>query len=143
MVVMSAPFSAEDVYSSPGPRPPRRDRGGRRPGGERSDFAQSLGSIDLVTVYRTLTTLTELGVLNRVDLDDGVVRYELTDPKGQHHHHFVCRSCQKIESLDACASTGPIQSQERRLAKKGYTFLSHRLEFFGLCPKCSNRNSKI
>jgi Fur family ferric uptake transcriptional regulator len=40
------------------------------------------------TVYRALETLHELGLVRRFDAD-GVARYELVDPSGDHHHHIV------------------------------------------------------
>jgi Fur family ferric uptake transcriptional regulator len=41
------------------------------------------------TVYRTLETLYELGLLHRFDAGDGVARFEPADPTGEHHHHLV------------------------------------------------------
>ena len=88
---------------------------------------------DLVTVYRSLAKFEEMGVVARVDLGDGLVRYEVADGSGHHHHHFICRRCRRIEPLKNCE----IRAQEQILKSAGYTDLSHRLEFFGLCPPCS------
>jgi Fur family transcriptional regulator, ferric uptake regulator len=41
------------------------------------------------TVYRTLETLHELGLVHRFDAGDGVARFEPADPTGEHHHHLV------------------------------------------------------
>ena len=54
-----------------------------------------LPTISLDTVYRTLTTLEEHGVLTRVKLDTRV-RY---DPNLLEHHHFVCIECKTIEDF--------------------------------------------
>lgn len=94
--------------------------------------AVKASDLDLVTVYRSLATFSDLGIVSRVDLGDGVVRYELRSPDGSHHHHFVCQECQKVEPLDSCE----IKAQENRLRELGYSQLSHRLEFFGICPDC-------
>lgn len=94
--------------------------------------------IDLVTVYRSLTTFEEVGLLTRIDLGDGRVRYEATDASGAHHHHFICRACGKIEPLHDCE----IRQQEKALSQSGYSQLSHRLEFFGLCPDCSQSDAR-
>jgi Fur family ferric uptake transcriptional regulator len=88
---------------------------------------------DLVTIYRTLTSFSDIGLLSRVDFGDGSVRYELTDEDGHHHHHIVCTHCGKIEPLTFCV----IQGQEQILTQMGYSNLSHRLEFFGTCRACS------
>lgn len=87
---------------------------------------------DLVTVYRTLTTFEELGLVRRCDFGDGAYRYEINDPE-HHHHHLVCRKCRKVESLDLCV-IGPL---EDLASEMGYSNLTHALEIFGICPVCS------
>ena len=114
MAVFQAPFSTEDLH--------------------RQVAKSRKNDLDLVTVYRSLSTFTDLGIVSRVDLGDGVVRYELASADGTHHHHFICKLCQKIEPLDFCE----IQLQEDRLAQAGYKQLTHRLEFFGICPDCAS-----
>lgn len=119
MMDFVGPFSAEDLYSK-----------GRR--GSKSK------TCDLVTVYRSLNTFAELGILSRVDFGDGVARYEILSPDGSHHHHIVCTVCRKIEPLTGCGN-GSIERQEKSLAEAGYSQLSHRLEFFGVCPDCNRK----
>lgn len=90
---------------------------------------------DTVTIYRTLPVFEELGIIEKCDFSDGMAHYEVSIHHGEHHHHhhFVCRSCKKVEPLDFCIA----ESQEQLLRKLGYTDLSHRLEFSGVCPACS------
>lgn len=120
MSKLDAPFTTEQVFKAVS-RPSSKGK----------------SKFDLVTVYRSLSAFNEAGILSRVDLDDGVIRYEWADPSGHHHHHFVCTSCRTIEPLDLCSVHGPIQSQEEALVRKGYARIVHRLEFYGLCPRCS------
>ncbi len=88
---------------------------------------------DLATVYRTLTSLEQAKVIKRCDFGDGVARYELVHDAAHHHHHLICTGCKKVEIIDQCE----IDHVVDKLAKKrGFTELSHSLEFFGLCPKC-------
>lgn len=59
-------------------------------------------SLDRATIYRNLLTLSEAGVLIRVQLGDQVWRYEL--PRGEpithaRHPHFVCISCGALNCL--------------------------------------------
>lgn len=90
--------------------------------------------IDLVTVYRSLSAFTELNILTTVDFQEGALRYEYLHSKEQgHHHHIICTQCKKIQSLHVCTVSG----QEKELEKMGYSNVSHKLEFFGLCKKCS------
>jgi Fur family ferric uptake transcriptional regulator len=88
--------------------------------------------LDLVTVYRTLTSLEELGIVNRITLNDSVARYELVH-EHDHHHHVQCTACQKIEIFHDCT----VGRLEKRVTMLGYTKVKHSLEFFGLCPTCS------
>ena len=51
--------------------------------------------IGLATVYRTLQLLYEMQLIDRINLDDGCVRYEIGhlfegDMK-HNHHHLICR----------------------------------------------------
>ena len=91
---------------------------------------------DLATVYRTLASLEQAKVINRCDFGDGVARYELLDLESpHHHHHLICTGCKKVEVIDHCEIE---PSVERFAKKRGFKEISHRLEFFGLCPKCQS-----
>jgi Fur family transcriptional regulator, ferric uptake regulator len=92
---------------------------------------------DVVTVYRSLHLLEELKAVHRFDFGDGVARFRLL-PEGDdgHHHHLVCRGCSRVIELDHCI----LGELEQRLAREsGYIALSHRLQFFGVCPACQRR----
>lgn len=94
-------------------------------------------SCDVVTVYRSLHLLEEMQAVQRFDLGDGVARFRLR-PEGDdgHHHHLVCRSCARVIELDHCI----LGAVEKRLAREsGYIGLSHRLQFFGICPACQRQ----
>lgn len=86
---------------------------------------------DLATVYRTIKLFAELGIVNEIDFKDEFKRYELVYDR-HHHHHIVCRKCKKVENVEACV----LEDLEIFLNKKGYTDISHSLEFFGVCAKC-------
>jgi Fur family ferric uptake transcriptional regulator len=93
------------------------------------------GGCDLATIYRSMALFEEMGLVHRIDLGDGLARFEIADddPQGHHHHHLVCRRCQRIVKLDDCI----LSDVEQRLARQhGYSEISHRLEFFGTCPDC-------
>ncbi len=87
---------------------------------------------DLATIYRNLSLMESLGIINTVDLGEGFKRYELNHP-ASHKHHVICRSCGKIEDIEECG----LQKIEMKIAKKiGFKIEKHRLEFFGLCALC-------
>jgi Fur family ferric uptake transcriptional regulator len=93
------------------------------------------GSCDLATVYRSMALFEKLGMVHRIDLGDGLARFEIADndPHGHHHHHLVCRECERIIQLDDCI----LAEMETRLSRHyGFKQITHRLEFFGVCPDC-------
>jgi Fur family ferric uptake transcriptional regulator len=92
-----------------------------------------LETTDLATVYRTMTRFEERGLVVRCDFGDGAVRYELAS-SGHHHHHIICQKCQKVTAL------GPCQMDLSSLLTDthGYQQVTHKLEFFGICPACAS-----
>ena len=90
------------------------------------------GGCDVVTVYRSLQAMEEVGVLRRCDFGDGTYRYEFNSGE-HHHHHIICRNCRSVETLDLCVA----DSLERLARSKGYLNVTHTLEVFGICPACS------
>lgn len=58
---------------------------------------RNIPTISIDTVYRTLATLEEAGVINRVDTTEGLVRYEADH--GGRHHHLICKKCHRIEDF--------------------------------------------
>jgi Fur family ferric uptake transcriptional regulator len=89
---------------------------------------------DLATVYRSMRLLEEMGIVKRFDFGDGTARFELIQEGDDgHHHHLVCTRCSEIVELDECSIT---QLEERIAARNGFKAVTHKLEFFGLCPRC-------
>ena len=90
-------------------------------------------AIDLVTVYRNLTTLKELGLVTQLELhQEGQFRYEIKEGR-EHHHHIRCKSCGRIVDLLLCPLkklTAFIEQETR------FVVGDHSLEFSGWCPKC-------
>lgn len=87
---------------------------------------------DLATVYRCLASLEEVRILRRVEFGDDSSRYELAEADHTHHHHLICNECKRIEILD----DPDIESIDRFAKKRGFSNVSHTLEFFGTCPDC-------
>ncbi len=90
---------------------------------------------DLATIYRSLGMLTELGLVKRFDFGDGSARFELIGDGGgsHHHHHLVCNRCTRIVEIDECF---PEELENSIARQNGFQAVTHRLEFFGLCPEC-------
>ena len=89
----------------------------------------------LATVYRNVELLTELGILAKVNFDDGCVRYELNSggAKTHRHHHLICLKCKKIIEF----KEDMLDEIEDSIAKKsGFQVLNHEVKFFGYCSDC-------
>ena len=84
--------------------------------------------IGLVTLYRTLGLLDELGIVRRLDLGDGT-RYELAE---DHHHHMICESCGDISEFEEC----PLDPERVSLGSSEFEVRSHSIEVYGQCAEC-------
>src|SRR6202045_715309 len=86
---------------------------------------------DVATVYRTVTTLVEAGVLHALSVEGGVTTYGVAEDP---HHRAVCTRCGTIIEVPAQRLTSALEH-----AIEGSSFtLSDRagLTLHGLCPKC-------
>ena len=90
-------------------------------------------AIDLVTVYRTVNVLKELGLVVQLDLfQEGQSRYELKEGR-KHHHHIRCQICGRIVDLLLC----PLKKITKLIEERTqFVVGDHTLEFTGFCPKC-------
>ena len=96
--------------------------------------------IGLATVYRTVLLLEELGVVCKLDLNDGCSRYELVHENENHqHHHLICTNCGKVIEVEGDL----LESLEHTIEEK-YVFKikNHSVKFYGLCSECS-KSSKL
>ena len=58
--------------------------------------------IGLATVYRTVQLLLELELIDRINLDDGFIRYEIGSIEEKEHHryhHLICMRCGKVSAF--------------------------------------------
>lgn len=92
------------------------------------------GLCDLATVYRCLATFEKLELVRRCYFEDGTSLYEI-DLGPDHRHHIVCTGCHKVEALDFCV----VEGLERLVRERGYSQVSHMLEFFGVCSDCTGK----
>lgn len=88
---------------------------------------------DLATIYRTVTTLVDQGVLHALTLDGGVTSYGLA---AEPHHHAICTGCGSIIEVPARRLASALQ---HAMAGSSFT-LSERagLTLHGLCPQCQD-----
>jgi len=90
--------------------------------------------IGLVTIYRTLALLEQLNIVRQVHLHGGEHAYVLTKPG--HYHTLICERCgRSVEVAGLAEMPRLIEEVERRT---GFKVAAHRLELYGLCPKCQH-----
>lgn len=92
---------------------------------------------DLATIYRSIHLLEKMGMVQRFDFGDGIARFELVrHADDEHHHHLICTDCSKVVEIEECFP----QELERRIANgNGFAQITHKLEFFGVCPECQEK----
>ena len=86
----------------------------------------------IASVYRAVEALVDVGLVQRVDLGDGIARFERTDP-ADHHHHLVCADCGKVEPF---ADPGLEAALERVAGGRGYDVAAHEVVLRGACDDC-------
>ena len=93
-------------------------------------------NISMATVYNNLNKLTDEGYLLELAYGDDASRYDFNIGK---HYHVVCQECGRVEDLFY-----PLLEDVESVAEEltGYNVLGHRMEVFGVCPKCQ-QNEKM
>ncbi len=88
-------------------------------------------TISLDTVYRTLGSLEECGIIGRVGASTPSARFE-SNPMP--HHHFVCDRCGEIRDVFAAEFDREVLG---RAVPEGYEVRSGHVELRGMCPACA------
>ena len=99
--------------------------------------------IGLATVYRTVQLLLELELIDRINLDDGFVRYEIGDMEKKRlhhrHHHLICLKCGRVsafqEDMLEALETGVKQAL-------GFQVVDHEVKLYGYCKDCLEKEHK-
>lgn len=91
--------------------------------------------VGYATVSRTLKLLTESQLCREVDFGDGVARFE-HEYGHSHHDHLVCTGCGNFVEV---YNKRLEKIQDELVKEHGYVQQSHRLNIFGLCPKCQKK----
>lgn len=92
----------------------------------------SIGSISRQSVYDSLTTLSEAGILRRVQPAGSATRYETR--AGDNHHHVVCRSCGDLADVDCAVGDTPCLTASN---DQGFAIDEAEVVYWGQCPTCS------
>lgn len=93
---------------------------------------QRLPTIAIDTVYRTLATYDELGIVKKVHLMGERTRFDANLEK---HHHFICTRCKKIEDIYWPDFDNAMLPEK---FKSAGNICSRHLELHGVCVECLN-----
>ena len=92
--------------------------------------------LGLMSVYRTLEKLEELGLAQRVHQPSGCRAYAAS-PRG-HQHLLLCLGCNRVEYF----SGDELESLFNHIGhQKEYQITEHWLQLFGLCKECTREKT--
>jgi len=98
------------------------------------EIHDALGTVGLASVYRVLDALFEQGLGQRVDVGDGVARFEAVRDDGHgHHHHLVCDDCGRVDPFFDPALEQALEGAASRL---DYGMRAHEIVLHGSCADC-------
>jgi Fur family peroxide stress response transcriptional regulator len=94
---------------------------------------EEIPGLSMGTVYRNLNILIDQGFVRKIDFGSTFDRFEANiEP----HYHFICEKCGEIFDLDL-----PIDASLNEMVNKKTQFSAkrHRIEFYGLCDRCAQK----
>ena len=100
--------------------------------------------IGLATVYRTIQVLSELKLIDKLNLNDGYTRYEIgkegIESSSHHHHHLICLDCGQLFSFQ----DDLLDRLEAKIEESmGFTVVNHEVKLYGTCLECKQRTKKV
>lgn len=88
-------------------------------------------AISQATVYKTLHTFVEHGILRELSPHHGSLRVEINT---EAHHHLICTKCKSVMDIEEEA-VDPVTVRKR--LPKGFRVERVTVEIQGLCEKCA------
>ena len=90
-----------------------------------------IGAVSVQAVYDALATLTEKGIVRRIQPAGSPARYE--DRVDDNHHHLVCRTCSRMIDVDCAVGEAPCLAAAE---DSGYAIDEAEVIYWGRCPDC-------
>jgi Fe2+ or Zn2+ uptake regulation protein len=94
----------------------------------------SNGKIDVVSVYRILATLQEVGLIHHIGVVDGYLPCRLEDAHTADLEHLVCEGCSCVTELSLPPSV--IKAITEQGERTGFKVTGITIEILGLCTHC-------
>ncbi|MDP4625069.1 MAG: transcriptional repressor [Akkermansiaceae bacterium] len=90
-----------------------------------------IGTISKQAVYDSLSTLSEKGLIRRIQPSGSAALYE--DRVGDNHHHLVCRVCSATIDIDCAVGEAPCL---HAAGDHGFKIDEAEVIYWGVCPTC-------
>jgi Fe2+ or Zn2+ uptake regulation protein len=91
-----------------------------------------IGAVSLQAVYDALGTLSERGIIRRIQPAGSAARYE--GRVGDNHHHLICRSCGRMVDVDCAVGEAPCLTAADGA---GFEIDEAEVVYWGRCPDCA------
>lgn len=96
------------------------------------ELSQSGRALGMVSVYRALELLTQLGLVCVVYDHDGSLGYVAGE--GGHHHHILCQKCHQAMAFAGSEDLGSLIQRVEH--ETNFRVSDHLLQLYGICPDC-------
>lgn len=90
-------------------------------------------TMSLATVYKTLDSFTEIGLIQELSIDNESVHYDYTT---EFHPHIICRKCGHVFDLDIDVSNEIDSILDKVSSETEYAVDKEQLFFYGVCESC-------
>jgi Fur family ferric uptake transcriptional regulator len=97
-----------------------------------------IGAISLQAVYDAVGTLTDKGIIRRIQPAGSPARYE--ERVGDNHHHLICRTCGRMVDTDCAVGYTPCLTAPDG---SGYEIDEAEVIYWGRCPECVAASSVV
>jgi Fur family peroxide stress response transcriptional regulator len=96
-------------------------------------LADTFPNMSVATVYNNLRVFKDAGLVKELTYGDASSRF---DANMNEHYHVICKECGKITDFEH----PPLSMIETKAAEStGYQVDGHRMEVYGCCPQCQNK----
>ena len=96
---------------------------------------KTVRSLNEATVYRNIKLLLESGWLKKIKSPELGTLYERAGK--EHHHHFQCRSCDRLFEISGCAFN------ESSATPPGFVTEGHEVLLWGICSACNVKDWRL
>lgn len=90
-----------------------------------------IGAVSQQAVYDALATLTDRGIIRRIQPAGSAARYE--GRVDDNHHHLICRDCGRVVDVDCAVGETPCLTAAQ---SSGYVIDEAEVIYWGRCPDC-------